>query len=462
MVQLDLNVAKEILEKLDGLALTNEKGQVIYANENWLNGVGRNIEGVLEKYMWDIIPGTRTKEVLETKKPILLHKMTCGPFPHDGFVSYYPIELEGKFYGVLIQPFDKWMSNAPDFLRKVTDLSRELTRVKAELKSVSTAQYSISNIIGISETIGKLRQEIIAAARTTSTVLIEGETGVGKELVAHSIHDLSVRGKKRFIRVNCSAIPENLMESEFFGYDDGAFTGAKRGGNPGKFELASGGSLFFDEISQLPLMMQPKFLRVLQEREIERIGGKDVTPVDVRVIVASNVPLSRMVQQGSFREDFYYRLSVVRIQVPPLRERIEDIPYLVRYLFIKLNQRLGMDIQYAEEEVYEMLENYQWPGNIRELENVLESAMNRAEGEVLTGKHIILPTGGAVQMTRPVGRVFSGETRDIPLADLKEDLIRKDLRKAIIYCKGNKTEAARFMGISRSALYKKIKKYDPS
>ena len=198
------------------------------------------------------MPDSPAKKVVETHKPIIAHKLNNGPFPSKGFASYYPMMKGDVFFGVLIWVFITWMDEKNSFVRMVSELSAELEETKAQLKNMSGAQYSISNIAGSSEAVVRLRGEIADAARTTSTVLIEGETGVGKELVAHSIHALSARHDKRFVRVNCSAIPANLVESEFFGYDEGAFTGAKRNGKPGKFELADGGSLFLDEITQLP------------------------------------------------------------------------------------------------------------------------------------------------------------------------------------------------------------------
>ena len=218
----------------------------------------------------------------------------------------------------------------------------------------SLSKYGIDNIIGISEAVQGLKMEILSAARTSSSVLIEGETAVGKELVAHAIHSLSNRHAGSFVRVNCSAIPENLMESEFFGYESGAFTGAQKGGKAGKFERATGGSLFLDEIGELPLYMQPKFLRMLQEQEIERVGGSQLIPIDTRIIAATNVSLEELVQKRLFREDLYYRLNVVRIRVPPLRERKEDIPLLVEDVINRLNIRLGLEITGVDQEVYDM------------------------------------------------------------------------------------------------------------
>ncbi|MDU1326224.1 MAG: sigma 54-interacting transcriptional regulator [Clostridiales bacterium] len=368
-----------LLEKFDAISVTNEKGEYIYANQNWLNTFHVTLDDLTNKHPWDLIPGTMIKQVIETKKAVIGHTLQNM----EGFVSYYPIIQDNQLFGVLIWVFYTWMETALKFSQMVTRLSRELERTKASLNSMTSSSYSIRNLIGESPAIVQLRKEIEAASRTISTVLIEGETGVGKELIAHSIHDLSSRCESRFVRVNCAAIPRELAESELFGYEEGAFTGARRGGKIGKFELANGGGIFLDEINQLPVELQPKLLRVLQEREVERVGGKDVVSLDVRVIAATNVPLEELVQSGTFRKDLYYRLNVIKIRVPPLRERKEDIPLLTRNLVARLNHQLDLNISYVDDLVLQRFQEYDWPGNVRELQNALESAMNHAQDETL-------------------------------------------------------------------------------
>ena len=279
---------------------------------------------------------------------------------------------------------------------------------------------------------------------------------MGKELVAHSIHDLSQRAKSRFVRVNCSAIPQELAESELFGYEDGSFTGAKKGGKAGKFELANGGSLFLDEVNQLPQVLQPKLLRVLQEREVERIGAREVIPLDVRMIVATNIPLEDMVVAGTFRSDLYYRLNVIRIRIPPLRERKEDISMLVRYLVNKLNEQIGLEVNHIEEDVFEFLQHYDWPGNIRELQNVLESAMTRVPEDTLQRAHIRI---NALQ-PRDEAKHLPAAALHSSFMTMKRDMELEAIRQAMLQSRGDKTEAAKLLGISRNALYKKLKKYE--
>ena len=462
MEALDLDTAMLILEKFDAISVVNVEGEYIYANQNWLDTFHLTKEQITGMHPWDFVPDTRVPEVLRTHKPIVGHRIKESAA--NGFVSYYPIVRGGEFFGILIWVFYTWMDTAIKFSQMVTELSRELETTKETLRSLSTANYSIQNIIGESVAIVQLRKDIMAAGRTTSTVLIEGETGVGKELVAHAIHDFSARYQARFVRVNCSAIPSELMESEFFGYEDGAFTGAHRGGRMGKFELANGGSLFLDEINQLPMTIQPKFLRVLQEREIERVGGKKVIPLDVRIIAAANAPLEEMVRGGSFRSDLFYRLNVIRIRVPPLRERKEDIPLLTRNLLSKLNHQLGLNISHVEDDVLQMFMDYDWPGNIRELQNALESAMNRADGDTLERIHFPLFSAAPSFVPTPPPAIQG--IRTLPpasefgsLQTMKADLEYAAIRDAMLKARGNKTEAAALLGISRNALYKKLKKY---
>jgi transcriptional regulator with PAS, ATPase and Fis domain len=455
---LDLETALLILEKLEPVSVTNFQGEYIYANKQWLDSFGYALNDITGLHPWDILPDTKAHEVIRTKKPIIGHTVQIKDT--RGFVSYYPIFQDTVFFGVLIVVIFTGIDAALRFSRQVTRLSQELERTKEKLRMFSNAHYSIGNIIGESSAIMNLRENIIAAARTNSTVLIEGETGVGKELVAHSIHDLSPRSKSRFVRVNCAAIPEALAESEFFGYEEGAFTGAVRGGKIGRFEFADKGSLFLDEINQLSLAIQPKLLRVLQEREIERVGGKESIPVNVRLITASNVPLENMVQNGTFREDLFYRINVIRINIPPLREHKEDIPLLVKHLLTKLNYQMELNICYVTDPVYELLMKYDWPGNIRELQNVLESAMNRAAYEdVLELRHFNLPDLPFLENKRnKTHRPFLAPL-SASLLTMKSDIEYAAIRDVMIQCNGNKTNAAQILGISRNALYKKLKKY---
>jgi transcriptional regulator with PAS, ATPase and Fis domain len=456
---LDLETAMLIMEQLEPVSITNSEGKYIYANKQWLDTFGYTQDVILKLHPWDILPETKVPEVLRTKQPSINHTVQVNG--SVGFVSYKPIFKNGVFFGVLIMVIFTGIETALRFSRQITRLSQELERTKMKLRAYSTTHYSIRDIAGESPAIKQLREDIISAARTSSTILIEGETGAGKELVAHSIHDLSSRSALCFMRVNCSAIPEELAESEFFGYAEGAFTGAIKGGKAGRFELANEGSLFLDEINQLSMAIQPKLLRVLQEHEVERIGGKDIIPVNVRIIAASNIPLEEMVKKGTFRSDLFYRLNVIRIHIPPLRERKTDIPLLVRNLLTKLNYQMDMNISHIEDSALEWLMEYDWPGNIRELQNVLESAMNRACGNVLELHHFNVPFQSFVKDNMDkTEKSFLIHPPPTSLLTMKADMEYSAILDAMNRCGGNKTDAANMLGISRNALYKKIRKYD--
>ena len=288
------------------------------------------------------------------------------------------------------------------------------------------------------------------AARTDSTLLITGESGTGKEVFAQAVHTRSIRCDRPFINVNCAAIPDNLLESELFGFVDGAFTGATKGGKPGKFELAEGGTIFLDEIGDMSLPMQAKLLRVLQEKEVDRIGSTKSIPLDVRITAATNQDLQKLVREGRFREDLYYRLKVIEITIPPLRQRREDIPVLADYLIRRINMRVGTNIQGIKPESLQLMMSYDWPGNVRELENMLERAINQNEENQIDLTGLIVPDDEKHQEVKTPKTRQEGLRKSV---DQKErDLILNALTRA----GGNKAEAARILNIQRSVLYKKM------
>ncbi len=446
---MNLEQAMNLIDNFNSISVFDANGKYIYVNRKFTEFMHKTIDDLRGTYVWDVIPDTKVREVLKHRKPIIASPIKVNGI--DSFCSYYPLYTkDGTFDGVMVSVVFSGIEAAMKFANIARDLEVELDRLK--IQSNATAHYSINNIIGQSKAIIRLKDSIVAASRTPSTVLIEGETGTGKELVAHSIHNLSKRSNQNFVPVNCSAIPSNLMESEFFGYEAGAFTGAKKNGKPGKFELADHGTLFLDEIHQMPFDMQPKILRVLQEREVERIGALKAIPVDARIISATNVPLEQLVAEERFRQDLYYRLNVIRIKVPPLRERREDIPGIARNIVYKLNYTLGLDIPDIQPEVYEMMQHYDWPGNVRELQNMVESAMNRAYNEPLRAEHFetlqhLLHTQPQIHVSAP---------------DLKTRTIDNEYQtilNALEQNHYNKQKTAAALGISRSTLYQKLNKY---
>jgi transcriptional regulator with PAS, ATPase and Fis domain len=280
--------------------------------------------------------------------------------------------------------------------------------------------------------------------------LITGESGTGKEIFAQAVHNRSVRRDRPFIKVNCAAIPDNLLESELFGFVDGAFTGATKGGKPGKFELAERGTIFLDEIGDMSLPMQAKLLRVLQEKEVDRIGSTKSIPLDVRITAATNQDLQKLVREHRFREDLYYRLKVVEITIPPLREHREDITIIADYLRRRINKRLGTNVQSINSESMRLMMSYDWPGNVRELENIIERAINQSEDNQIDLTGLIALEEEKYQEVK----VLKHKKDDLrKFIDLKEkDLIMEALAES----GGNKAEAARILNIQRSVLYKKM------
>ena len=334
-----------------------------------------------------------------------------------------------------------------DFIDK-KDAIKNYNKINKEYKIM------FDNIIGESQIIKNTKSEALMASQSTSTVLIMGESGTGKELFARAIHNHSQRNENPFIAVNCAAIPDNLLESELFGYEEGAFTGAKKGGNLGKFELAHKGTIFLDEIGDMSLHLQAKLLRVLQEKELNKIGSNSNKLIDVRVIAATNKNLEQMISNGLFREDLYYRLNVIPINLPSLRERKEDIPLLIDFMIKEYARKLNKDVEYIDEGVLDTLIKYKWPGNIRELQNIIEYSVNMSHSNRITID--ILPS----KIKQKSNDYILIEDKNIEtLEELEKREIIKALNKYKNY-KKDKDLVAEALGISRATLYRKLDKYN--
>src|SRR3954454_7650969 len=341
----------------------------------------------------------------------------------------------------LLKPFSL------DHLMQVVNKALEVRALRDEnrqLKEELGRRYEFDNIVGRSQPMQEIFAAIERVAPTRATVLLAGESGVGKDLIARAIHFHSPRRDRPLVKINCTSIPENLMESELFGYEKGAFTGATAS-KPGKFEQADTGTVFLDEIGDVPGAIQVKLLRILQEREFERLGTNAPRHIDVRVIAATNQDLRAALEQGTFREDLYYRLNVVPLNIPSLRERKVDIPFLANHFVQKLGPDSGSRVDSITDAAMEKLMSYHWPGNVRELENVIERSLVMASGSKLDAADIKLETA-------PRPRAQSGEPHFLPdgltLDQYEQDLIREALRRA----DGNKSQAARLLGLTRNAL----------
>ena len=434
----------------DGYLAINNEGRVMLINGAMAGLLGVTVEEALGRHITEVAPEARLQLIPRSGREQFGEVMRIGG--RDALVMRYPIYKQGKIAGAVSKVMFQNVEQLIALAGKLGEMRRELSRCRQEPEKARGARYRVEDIIGAGQAMMRLKETVRRVAQGPSTVLIRGESGTGKELVAHALHTASPRRNGPFVKVNCAAVPENLLESELFGYQEGAFTGARRGGQPGKFEQADGGTIFLDEIGDMPLAMQAKLLRVLQEKEIERLGDNRTRVVDVRVVAATNRDVEELIRQGQFREDLYYRLNVVSLHIPPLRERLHDLPELVRFFVQKFNREFGLSVRDLSPEVWSLIKDYHWPGNVRELENVIERAFNLVEGEIIQVGH--LPQ--YLQKIRGEGR---RSLADKTLAALLEDVEKEALLEALSTSGGNKMQAARVLGISRAWLYKKMKQY---
>jgi transcriptional regulator with PAS, ATPase and Fis domain len=439
------DILKQVFRHMWGLVVVDHQSRIVFVEEKYGRGRGLDPEAVIGRYVKEVIPDSKLPIVVESGKPIL-----GDVFYYQGkplICNRFPLVKDG----ILIGAMSYQVFEMPEmFIESINEMQSQLNYYKEKVKKYSGVRYSLSDIIGTSEATEAVRVAILKAASTNATVLIQGETGTGKELVAHALHRESRRAHYSFVKLNCAAIPKELIESELFGYEEGSFTGARKTGKKGKFEIADKGTLFLDEISQLPMAAQAKLLRVLQEKEIERIGGTDSIPVDVRIVAATNDNLDDMVKKGTFRADLYYRLNVIPIRVPPLRERRSDIPLLVEKFVAKYGYQAGLGEIIVFPEVLELIMKYDWPGNIRELEHGVERAINLCNSNVLETKHFewLLPkiiTKGQMTKGRGIQDAKAATEKEIILAALRTT-------------QGNKKKAAELLDIARPLLYQKMRR----
>jgi len=378
--------------------------------------------------------------------PIVLNRRAIGALAID--LKFKPdrnFERSTKFLGVVAS----MIAQAIKIHRLIDEDKRRLVDENAHLRQELRERYDFSNLVGSSGPMRQIFEQVTQVAGTNTTVLVRGESGTGKELIAHAIHYSSLRAKKPFVKVSCAALPESLIESELFGYEKGAFTGAEAR-KKGRFELADGGTLFLDEIGDINLATQVKLLRVLQEREFERVGGTETIKANVRLVAATNKDLERAIAAGTFREDLYYRLNVFTIFIPPLRERKADLVLLVDHFLEKFAREHARSIKRISTPAIDMLASYHWPGNVRELENTLERAVLMCDGEVIHGHH--LPP--SLQTAEASGTVTRASLADA-VAAYEKDLIQDALKTT----RGNRAKAARLLDSTERIINYKVKRY---
>jgi len=443
------DIVETIFSGFDGAIIVDENGIITVFTEYYEKESGLKREDVLGKHISEVFPHTRMQEVLKSGIPILADLWQLNG--KQQIVSRVPIKADGQVVGAAGISVFRYMEQARNFASNWSKLNSELTYYKETVKKLSGAKYSFTAILGQSDALREAKDKAHRVAASNSPILIYGETGTGKELFAHAIHQESSRNEGPLVRVNCASIPESLMESEFFGYEEGAFSGARKGGKPGKFELAKGGSIFLDEISDLPYHLQPKLLRVLQEKEFERVGGTTVVPADVRVISATNRDLRKLVAKSAFREDLYYRLNVYLIRVPPLRERMEDLPLLVEHFITEQNQENGTRIEGITREAMNTLTNYHWPGNVRELQISIERACTDV-GQGMIKKEDLT----RVKKPKPGEKTAA----EFSLRDARVRAEKQAIQTALGASGGNRQKAADFLGIHRTSLHQKMREYN--
>jgi len=435
-------------DALGALFVINREGIVEYANKKYLEMFRLGMDDVVGKPVpEDCSAGF--DYVLKTGESIIGQIFKSSK--RLTIINKIAIKKDKKVIGAVgIALFDK-LEELEKLKKKITNLEGKITRYKRKLNDSLSSKYALKDIIGDSELLGEAKELAVRASKTSLPVLIFGESGTGKELFAHSIHHESDRRDESFVRVNCAAIPKDLIEAELFGYEPGAFTGSGRKGKAGKFELAHHGTIFLDEIGEMPLEMQSKLLRVIQEKEVERVGGKESKDVNFRLITATNRDVTKMLDEGKIREDLYYRINVIRLPVPPLRKRKEDIPFYVDYFLDRLSEEQGVKGRTMNQSAIDELIRYDWPGNVRELKNIVElSAISVQEDDVIGLSD--LPHFKSMDSNKlPIDHSFLRNVRQDAERRAIEGLLRKTN-----YCVST---AASMIGMHRTGLYRKIKGY---
>ncbi len=461
-----------------GVMVVDRAHRIVWISEGYkrfLPALGHAESDFVGRRVEEVVPNSLMAQVIDSGEPILVDLLTnqAGTF----LVSRLPLrDAAGAVIGAMgLVLLDHPETTMQPLMTKFARLERELDSARQQLAAHLSEQrrpkHTIASFVGSSPVAVEVKRQARRVAQTDSTVLLLGETGTGKELLAHGIHAASARAARPFVGVNIAAVPEALLEAEFFGVAPGAYTGAERKGRDGKFKLAHGGTLLLDEIGDMPLALQSKLLRVLQEHELEPLGSNQVLRVDVRVIAATSRDLPAMVAAGSFRADLYYRLNVLPIRVPALRERAADLEALVEALCEDITRRSGLPHKTLAAVAYELLAQHAWPGNIRELRNALEQATLMTDDLLLTAAHFrgVVAPGDSAPAPRPAVRVpdtavalpaepTPGTIRPLPQA--VAELEARSIREALAATRGNKLAASRLLGISRATLYEKLALFD--
>ena len=448
------------LNAFSNFIIVDERCRIAYMNKPYTEILNIKLEDVIGKPIKSIIPTTKLPEVMASGKADIGALMTLYDHKTSRDIRFVcnriPLIEDGEIIGgVAISTFNE-MGEIYHLYSEVEKMQQQNELYQQTIEQLRKQTNPLDYIIGSSQAIGHIKSTIAIFANSGLSLLLTGETGVGKEVFANALHQLSSRSASNFVKINCAAIPKDLLESELFGYEGGAFTGAKKGGKIGKFELADGGTLLLDEIGEMPLPLQSKLLRVLQEKEIERVGGITPIKVDFRLICSTNQNLTQLIQEGRFRADLYYRINTIELAIPPLRDRLDDIPELCNFFIQKFNRENSSYTQGIDQEVLALMQQYTWPGNVRELEHVIERLCflnGHSTIHLSSCDFLIHKMSGENTLSKPAFSAASSLQEQRCNAEI--DLIRQTLRQT----DGNKAKAARLLGIDRTVLYRKLKKY---
>jgi PAS domain S-box-containing protein len=441
-----LNSVQEAIEVADNTGL------IKYTNPAFTRVTGIGESDRVGQNIFEVSPHGALAQALVKQRPVVGYRSKVGGSGVEVISNAAPILVEGEVEGavVVFQPIT-------DILKLMDELQKSTTIIEnlyAKIDQITGSKYTFDDLVGTSKMFTATVDMAKKAAKSDSPVLLVGESGTGKELYAHAIHQASQRRGKPFIKIGCASVPEELLESELFGHEKGSFTGAVKT-KLGKVELAKGGTLFLDEIGEMNPYLQGKLMRLMQDQSFERVGGSEITRADVRVITATNMDLKSLVRKGRFREELYFFLNVIELNLHPLRQRRDDIPGLVDYFIGKLNRKLGKKVKGVAPDALQLLSNYDWPGNIRELENVIERAMVSVDSDVIGRQHLALYIG---QFSSAAANHYS---EILPLDKMEQMMLKAALARYGETLEGKK-KAAHALNISLATLYNKLKKYKSS
>ena len=446
-----LEMYRLIFESIhNGAMVTDADGIITHFNRFYGQFLGVDPRAQIGRHCTEAVENSRMHIVAKTGQAEINHSQLIQG--QKMVVQRVPILKDGRVIAVFGQVMFKDIKDVSKLARELSLLESKVKLYEEELLSLRSTRYTFDSIVGRSDALKQLKNEALKAAATNFPVLITGESGTGKELFAQAIHHASARRLHPFVRINCAAIPRDLLESELFGYEKGAFTGAKTEGKPGKFELAHAGTVFLDEIGDLPAEMQPKLLRAIEDKEFERVGGTKIVRSDFRVIAATNQHLESMLATGRFRKDLFYRLNVISLHIPPLRERPADIAAIAENFLQQTAREANMEGISIHTDAERALRTYPWPGNVRELTNVLERSVSALEGHIIRVADLPFYV--------PHGKRRDSSRQQTSLREMQSQSEREAIWAALKETGFQKARAARILGIHRTLLYKKMKKYD--